>query len=105
AQNAAEMMGVRVDDVTVELGDSDFPASAGSGGQWGANNSTAGLYAACVKLREAVAQQLGFNNDDTEFENGKVTSKGRSIRLAEAAKDGPLTAEDGIEYEGVDKTY
>jgi xanthine dehydrogenase YagR molybdenum-binding subunit len=62
AQTAAEMMGVPLDRVVVRLGDSDFPVSAGSGGQWGAieNNSTAGVYAACVKLREAVAQKLGF---------------------------------------------
>src|SRR5207245_4509061 len=52
AQTAAEMMGVRMDKVLVRLGNSDDPVSAGSGGQWGANNSTAGVYAACVKLRE-----------------------------------------------------
>ncbi|KAK0350017.1 hypothetical protein LTR94_030740, partial [Friedmanniomyces endolithicus] len=52
AQTAAEMMGVPLDKVIVLLGDSRFPASAGSGGQWGAPNSTAGVYAACVKLRE-----------------------------------------------------
>ena len=38
--------------VEVRLGDSLFPVSAGSGGQWGANSSTAGVYAACSKLRE-----------------------------------------------------
>jgi xanthine dehydrogenase YagR molybdenum-binding subunit len=53
AQTAAEMMGLPLEKVIVRLGDSDFPASAGSGGQWGANNATAGVYAACVKLREA----------------------------------------------------
>ncbi len=42
AQTAAEMMGVPLDKVVVQLGDSTFPVSAGSGGQWGANNSTAG---------------------------------------------------------------
>ena len=57
AQTAAEMMGVPLKDVTVRLGDSAFPVSCGSGGQFGANNSTSGVYAACVKLREAVAQQ------------------------------------------------
>ncbi|MDT8265439.1 molybdopterin cofactor-binding domain-containing protein, partial [Roseomonas sp. DSM 102946] len=46
AQTAAEMMGVPVGEVTVRLGDSSFPVSAGSGGQWGANNATAGVYAA-----------------------------------------------------------
>jgi xanthine dehydrogenase YagR molybdenum-binding subunit len=33
-----------------------YPVSAGSGGQWGANNSTSGVFAACMKLREAVAR-------------------------------------------------
>src|SRR5690606_35366564 len=55
-QTAAEMMGVPLDKVMVRLGDSSFPVSCGSGGQWGGNNATAGVYAACVKLREAVAQ-------------------------------------------------
>jgi hypothetical protein len=40
--------------------------SAGPGGQWGAASSTAGVYAACVKLREAVAQKVGFNSALTE---------------------------------------
>src|SRR5688500_20382286 len=65
AQTAAEMMGVPLDKVVIRLGDSAFPVSAGSGGQWGANNSTAGVYAACVKLREAVARKLGFDSSDS----------------------------------------
>jgi xanthine dehydrogenase YagR molybdenum-binding subunit len=60
AQTAAEMMGVPIDKVVVLLGDSSFPVSAGSGGQWGGNSSTSGVYAACVKLREAVAQKAGL---------------------------------------------
>src|SRR5204862_3106282 len=61
AQTAAEMMGLPLARVRVRLGDSDFPVSSGSGGQWGANNSTAGVYAACVKLREAVAMKVGMS--------------------------------------------
>ncbi len=53
AQTAAEMMGVPLDKVVVRLGDSSFPVSCGSGGQRGGNNSTAGVYAACTRLREA----------------------------------------------------
>ena len=98
AQTAAEMMGVPLDRVDVKLGDSDFPAAAGSGGQWGANNSTAGVYAACVKLREAVATKLGFTGDDVQFADGRVVSGGRSAALADASRDGPLSAEDFIEY-------
>jgi xanthine dehydrogenase YagR molybdenum-binding subunit len=105
AQTAAEMMGVGLDKVVVKLGDSDFPASAGSGGQWGANNSTAGVYAACVKLRDAVAQKLGFNSGDVTFGDGQVKSGNRSAALADAARDGELTAEDAIEYGDLGKTH
>jgi xanthine dehydrogenase YagR molybdenum-binding subunit len=105
AQTAAEMMGVPLDKVVVHLGDSDFPVSAGSGGQFGANNSTAGVYAACVKLREAVAQKLGFNSSDVTFADSKVRSGNHAVSLAEAAGEGGLSAEDAIEYGELDKTY
>lgn len=100
AQTAAEMLGVPLEHVKVVLGDSDFPASAGSGGQWGGNNSTAGLYAACVKLRGMVVQKLGLG-EDVSFADGKVGG----VPLARAAQDGPLTAEDLIEYGTLDKQY
>jgi xanthine dehydrogenase YagR molybdenum-binding subunit len=105
AQTAAEMMGVPLDRVVVLLGDSSFPVSAGSGGQFGANNSTAGVYAACLKLREAIAQNLGFSPADIEFADGKVRSGDRSVSLAEAAGDKGLSFEDGIEYGDLDKRY
>jgi xanthine dehydrogenase YagR molybdenum-binding subunit len=105
AQTAAEMMGVPIERVKVRLGDSDLPVSCGSGGQWGANNSTAGVYAACVKLREAVAQRLGFNSDEAVFDGGKVRSGNRAVALGEAARAGELMAEDKIEYGDLDKRY
>jgi xanthine dehydrogenase YagR molybdenum-binding subunit len=105
AQTAAEMMGVPIERVAVRLGDSSLPASCGSGGQWGGNNSTAGVYAACMKLREAVAQKAGFSASDTVFADGRVTSGTRGIALAEAAGEGPLVAEDQIEYGDLDKRY
>jgi xanthine dehydrogenase YagR molybdenum-binding subunit len=105
AQTAAEMMGVPLDNVVVRLGDSDFPASAGSGGQWGANNSTAGVYAACVKLREAVARKLGFNSADAVFSDGEVRGGNRSASLSHAASAGELVAEDFIEYGDLGKTH
>jgi xanthine dehydrogenase YagR molybdenum-binding subunit len=105
AQTAAEMMGLRVEDVTVKLGDSAFPTSSGSGGQWGANNSTSGVYAACVKLREAVVAKLGLDPAGAQFANGQVQANGRSAALADAARGGPLTGEDAIEYGDLDKQY
>jgi xanthine dehydrogenase YagR molybdenum-binding subunit len=105
AQTAAEMMGLPLHKVAVRLGDSNFPVSTGSGGQFGANNSTAGVYAACTKLRDAVAQKLGFNSTDVAFADGMVTSGARSLPLAQAASDGDLAAEDSIEYGDLDKKY
>jgi xanthine dehydrogenase YagR molybdenum-binding subunit len=105
AQTAAEMMGLPLDRVVVRLGDSAYPESAGSGGQFGANNSTSGVYAACVKLREAVAQKLGFNSPDVEFSDGQVAAGNRSVPLGQAALDGELVAEDAIEYGDLGKTH
>ncbi|MDB5653060.1 MAG: putative xanthine dehydrogenase YagR molybdenum-binding subunit [Tardiphaga sp.] len=105
AQTAAEMMGVPLDKVVVRLGDSSFPVSAGSGGQFGANNSTSGVYAACVKLRDAVAQKLGFNSAEVAFSDGQVSSGNRSAPLGQAASDGEMVAEDSIEYGDLGKTH
>jgi xanthine dehydrogenase YagR molybdenum-binding subunit len=105
AQTAAEMMGVALDKVVVRLGDSASPVSAGSGGQWGANSSTAGVYAACVKLRDSVAQRLGINSAEAVFADGQVRSGNRSVALAEAARGGDLSAEDVMEYGDLAKQY
>ncbi|WP_416355885.1 aldehyde oxidoreductase molybdenum-binding subunit PaoC [Aureimonas phyllosphaerae] len=98
AQTAAEMMGLPLDRVQVTLGDSSFPVSSGSGGQWGANSSTAGVYAACVKLREAIAGKLGFNSEEAEFVDGVVRSGNREVPLVDAASNGEIEAEDAIEF-------
>lgn len=97
AQTAAETLGIDVDRVVVRLGDSDFPAAAGSGGQWGANSSTAGVYAACMKLREQIIARLGYPAD-AAFTGGRVRAGRRNATLASVASDGPLVAEDFIEF-------
>jgi len=105
AQTAAEMLGVPLHKVAVRLGDSSFPASSGSGGQWGGNCSTAGVYAACAKLREAVSQKIGFNASDAVFAGEAVRFGNRSVPLAEAAGDAGIVAEDGIEFADLHKKY
>ena len=104
AQTAAETMGVSMDKVVVKLGDSSFPVSSGSGGQWGGNSSTSGVYAACMKLREAIAQKLGLGAD-TLFANGEVHSGATRIPLASVAGDTGMMAEDLIEFGDLDKQY
>ncbi|MBB2905469.1 xanthine dehydrogenase YagR molybdenum-binding subunit [Rhizobium sp. RAS22] len=105
AQTAAEMMGLPIDKVAVQLGDSRFPVSAGSGGQFGANCSTSGVYAACVKLRDAIVKKLGFNEQDVVFEDGQVRSGSRSVPLAEVAGSEGLVAEDTVEWEKLSDSH
>src|SRR3954470_23445597 len=104
-QTAAEMMGVPLEKVVVRLGDSSFPASSGSGGQWGCNCSTAGVYAACLKLREAIAKKAGFDVADADFTDGQFRAGNRTIPLAEIAGDRGLVAEDLIESGDLDKKF
>ena len=58
-QVASEALGIPVDRVRVELGDSDLPASQGSGGSWGATNSCSALLRACRALRDRALASLG----------------------------------------------
>jgi xanthine dehydrogenase YagR molybdenum-binding subunit len=105
AQTAAEMMGVGVAQVVVRLDDSRLPESPGTGGQWGAASSTAGVYAACVTLRAMVAQALGAGPDDAVFADGQVLIDGKRTPLGEAALSADLVAEDTMEYGDLAKQY
>jgi xanthine dehydrogenase YagR molybdenum-binding subunit len=58
-QVAAEGLGLPTDRVRVELGRSGFPVSAGSGGSWGAGNSSTALHRACEALREKLRSAAG----------------------------------------------
>ena len=102
AQTAAETMGVPLERVSVELGDSRYPAAAGSGGQWGAASSTAGVYAACVNLRRMIGKRLGFDADAATFASGNATLDGRNWSIAEA---GPLTADGEMSFGNFKKDY
>lgn len=101
AQTAAETLGLALDRVVVRLGDSSFPVSCGSGGQWGGNNACAGVYAACMKLRGLIARQAGLG-EGAVFAGGEVRGAGMALPLKDF---GGLVAEDGIEYGDLDKRY
>ena len=105
AQTAAEMLGVELDQVTVRLGESSFPVSAGSGGQFGANSSTAGVYAACVGLRDRIAEAVGFHPATARFAEGRVWSGNKSVALGEAAGGAGIEVEDRIEFGDLTKKF
>lgn len=105
AQTAAEVLGVPLDRVAVRLGDSDFPVSAGSGGQWGANSSTSGVYAASMKLRQAIAGKLGFDADTATFADGRIAAGDRSLPIAQAAEAGDIVVDEVMEFGDLAKKF
>src|ERR1700689_876375 len=74
AQIAAEMLGLPIGKVRVELGDTDFPQAAGSGGSWGAGSSGSALFEACNGLREKLGRIAGMDPATARFTNGGMAS-------------------------------
>ncbi|WP_187334879.1 aldehyde oxidoreductase molybdenum-binding subunit PaoC [Novosphingopyxis iocasae] len=102
AQTAAESLGLPLDRVQVELGDSNYPVAAGSGGQWGAASSTAGVYAACVNLRRKIGEALGIDGDQATFADGSITLGERSAKLTEA---GAVSADGEMDFGKFQEDY
>ncbi|MBS2036464.1 xanthine dehydrogenase family protein molybdopterin-binding subunit [bacterium] len=98
AQTAAEMLGVPLHHVTVKLAESHFPVSCGSGGQFGGNSSCSGVYAACLRLRNALAHKAGWDVETTTFSDGHMSSAGQTRSLGEVAGPKGLSAQDKIEF-------
>jgi xanthine dehydrogenase YagR molybdenum-binding subunit len=88
AQIAAEMLGLPIESVRVELGDTDFPQAAGSGGSWGAGSSGSALFEACNSLRQKLASAAGMNPSAARFADGCISSGEQSRKLTELAGAG-----------------
>jgi xanthine dehydrogenase YagR molybdenum-binding subunit len=72
-QVAADGLGLPIDRVRVELGRSDFPPGAGSGGSWGASNSSVAVHRACEALREKLQSAGGsIPPEGVEAEGGII---------------------------------
>ncbi|VWX57484.1 putative oxidoreductase with molybdenum-binding domain [Burkholderiales bacterium 8X] len=95
-QIAAEMMGLPIDRVRMDLGDSDMPETPGSGGSFGAASAGSGLFDACNNLREKIARRLGAGAADATFANGRVSVGNRSELLGTVAGAIGLSADGEI---------
>jgi len=108
AQIAAETLGVPLDKVRVEIGDSELPPAPGSGGQFGAATAGSAALDAGMNLRKAVAELAvadpgsplhGGDAAQVGFHDGLVAIENRTESLADlirrAAPQG-LTAEGEI---------
>jgi xanthine dehydrogenase YagR molybdenum-binding subunit len=98
-QVAAEMLGLPIDKVKMELGDSDFPATPGSGGSWGAASAGSGLFDACTALREVLARKLGVDAATAVFSEGRISGTNAS-GTARTETLGSLAGTLGLEAKG-----
>lgn len=78
AQTASEYLGIPVEQVSVELGDSLFPVTPGSGGSWGAASYCNGARVACLNAINELKQKANADNKDISvkdlMEENKLTS-------------------------------
>ncbi|MGJ4942540.1 molybdopterin cofactor-binding domain-containing protein [Bradyrhizobium sp. HKCCYLS1011] len=82
-QIAAEMLGLPVDHVRIELGDTSFPEAAGSGGSFGAASSGSALFEACQLLREKLAQLADIDPATARFADGRIASGESTVKLTD----------------------
>src|SRR3954470_18230874 len=104
-QGAAEVLGLKPEQVRMELGDSDCPETAGSGGSFGAASAGSALFDACENLRRKLAQSAGIAPEDAEFAGGHVRGGGKSAVLAKLAGEHGVEAEGEIKPGSMEKEY
>lgn len=72
AQIAGEMLGLDLEQVLVELGDTRHPRGPGSGGSWGATSIGSAVYVACKAIREELAAKIGTSEEKLDLREGKT---------------------------------
>ncbi|KQP18894.1 xanthine dehydrogenase family protein molybdopterin-binding subunit [Methylobacterium sp. Leaf100] len=85
AQIAGDMLGLPVERVHVELGDTRLPKAAGSGGSFGAGSAGSALYVACEALRAKIVAAAELGPEEARFADGRVVSGNRSESLTDIA--------------------
>jgi xanthine dehydrogenase YagR molybdenum-binding subunit len=103
-QIAAEMLGLPVENVRVELGDTSFPEASGSGGSFGAASSGSALFEACDALREKLAKAADMDPEAVRFANGSIYSGEQSRKLTDLIGTG-MEADGEIEPGSNNKNF
>ncbi len=96
-QIAADMLGLPPERITVMLGDTDLPASSGSGGSWGANSAGSSVYVACEALIAQLAAKLDVEPADLTLADGNAIAGNVKTALGELAGPNGMSALGTIE--------
>ena len=92
AQVVGEMLGLPIDRIAVELGDTDLPPTAGSGGSFGAGSSASAVALACEDIVTELARRMNAAPDDLRLKDGCVRADGREVPLADLVRGDPIVA-------------
>ena len=88
AQTASEYLGIPVEQVKVELGDSNFPVTPGSGGSWGAASFCNGAMAACENAIKTLKQNRNIKEEE-EVELADLMKKNQLTKFEAEGSAGP----------------
>ena len=88
AQTASEYLGIPVEQVKVELGDSNFPIGPGSGGSWGAASFCNGAMAACENAIKTLKQNRNIKEEE-EVELADLMKKNQLTKFEAEGSAGP----------------
>ncbi|MFL9843953.1 xanthine dehydrogenase family protein molybdopterin-binding subunit [Flavobacterium rhizosphaerae] len=86
-QTASDYLKIPIENITVELGDSDFPVTPGSGGSWGAASYSNGVRKACENLISGLQQKAGGKAGNSDSVAGLMTKSKLSTFTAEGTAE------------------
>ncbi|MBV7410726.1 xanthine dehydrogenase family protein molybdopterin-binding subunit [Maritimibacter sp. DP1N21-5] len=96
-QIAAELLGLPLDRVDVELGDTDFPPGSGSGGSFGAASTGTAVWLAAMDIRRELAERLDCPEEDLTLKDGIATVANRRVPVKDLLGDEPLAGQGHVE--------
>ncbi|MDF2374559.1 MAG: molybdopterin-dependent oxidoreductase [Rhizobiaceae bacterium] len=99
-QIAADTLSIPASLVSVELGDSAFPETAGSGGSFGAASSGSALLDACRNLKTLLGEHLaqaGLPANGFKIEGNRIVAGSSEIALADILDSDGLHAEGAVD--------
>jgi xanthine dehydrogenase YagR molybdenum-binding subunit len=92
AQTVGEILGLAPAAVTVRLGDTDLPPTAGSGGSFGAGSATSAAALACEEVLAELARRMNAAPEELALRDGVVSAGSRTVPLADLVRDAPIVA-------------
>jgi xanthine dehydrogenase YagR molybdenum-binding subunit len=97
SQIAADMLGLPLDRIRMELGDTNHVPAAGSGGSWGAASAGSAVYLAAQTIREKLAKAMGVDEEELTLKDGQAVAQNRSVAIGSLTDGKPIEATGTID--------